>query len=293
MQNHHVPLAVLALTLASTLARAADLKEKEACVAAADQGQQLRDDGKYRQAHEAFMQCARPSCPKLVRGDCGGWLLDLEQRASTVVVGARDSTGKDLVQVKVTLDGEPLTETLDGKPMPVDPGEHVFRYEAPGFPAVDQRIVIKAGEKNRVLNVRFSAPKQARVSSLERGAVPARDVDPAPRRTRSIPLPTWVFGGTAIAAFGSATYFGLRGVAERSDDLGSSGCAPDCPASEKSSIRTKFLAADISLGVGLVSAGLATYFYLRPRESSPGPAATAIGFAPHDSGGVASVIGHF
>jgi hypothetical protein len=273
--------ALTATMFVSAHARADELEEKKACVAAADQGQVLRDEGKFRLAREAFMRCARKTCPELVSADCSEWLVDLEQRSPSVIVSATDGEGNALTRVKVTVDGEPLTELLDGKLLLIDIGELVVRYEAAGFESVEQRITIAPSDKQRALGVRFRAERAARSQTSPAASASQTDGD-----ARPIPLPTWIFGGTALAAFASATYFGLNGVAQRSEALAADGCAPNCPASEKTSIRNKFLVADISLGVGLVSAGLATYFLLRPREAPPTGAAT-ITFAPQKAGGVA------
>lgn len=288
MGKYSICAVLVAMTLANTHARADELEEKKACVAAADQGQVLRDEGKVRPAREAFMRCARKTCPELVSADCSEWLGDLEQRSPSVVVSATDGEGNALTRVKVTVNGEPLAEQLDGKPLLIDIGEHVVRYEALGFESVEQRITIAASDKQRRLAVRLRRKGAAAASKTG----PAASAPPADADRRPIPLPTWIFGGTALAAFASATYFGLNGVAQRSEALGADGCAPNCPASEKTSIRNKFLVADISLGIGLVSAGLATYFFLRPREAPPSGLATMT-FAPQKAGGVALFRGHF
>jgi hypothetical protein len=289
----------VALALGSARADGANDSEKDQCISAADQGQQLRDDNKYRLARDAFSRCARETCPMLVRRECGQWLHELDEKSPTVVLGAQDSKGNDLTDVKVTVDDAPFASTLDGKPVPVDPGEHLFRYEAAGLPPIEEHVVVKSGEKNHVLKVQFR----------ELPSSPATvDTPAAPATTplTTIPLATWVFGGVAVAAFASEAYFGLSGLGDRSSDLGSGGCAPRCPSSEKSSIQTKFILADVSLGVGLVSAGVATYFFLAsrrptatdgasPAASGRGPrlAETAIDFAPRPGGGVATVGGRF
>lgn len=281
MRKYAVFATLVTAMLASATARADAVEEKRACVAAADEGQVLRDEGKFRLAREAFTRCARTSCPKLVSADCSQWLTDVEGRAPTVVVSAKDPSGNALTRVRVTVDGEPLLERLDGKPLLMDSGEHVFRYEAAGFEATEQRITIAAADRERVLAVEFraSVPPIADARKARGAAAPDSG-------GRSVPVATWIFGGTALAAFASATYFGVSGVSQRSEALGSGGCAPNCPASEKTSIQTKFLVADISLGIGLVSAGLATYFFLRPREAPPS-AAASMTFAPQKAGGVA------
>jgi len=47
-------------------------------------------------------------------------------------VRAEDTTGADTLAVRVTIDGQLLAETLDGKAVPIDPGEHVVRFELAG-----------------------------------------------------------------------------------------------------------------------------------------------------------------
>ncbi|MDP8999834.1 MAG: hypothetical protein M3O46_06960, partial [Myxococcota bacterium] len=106
---------------------------------------------------------------------------------------------------------------------------------------------------------------------------------------KMIPLATWVFGGIAVAAFGTEAYFGLSGLSDRSNAMHR--CAPNCAPSERDSIQTKFIIADVALGAGIVSAGLATYFFLRSRGVTT--ANTAVDVVPRAGGGVATVSGRF
>src|SRR5271167_2677163 len=88
------------LTLPAATARADD---KAACLDAASKGQSLRDHGKLVEARELFRRCAAQGCPQMVVQDCGGWLGDVEKSLPTVVVTAKDGSGNDLVDVKVSL----------------------------------------------------------------------------------------------------------------------------------------------------------------------------------------------
>jgi hypothetical protein len=126
---------------------------KAECVAAADQGQSLRDEGKYRRAREAFATCVRNVCPKVVVQTCSQWLHDLDVAMPTVVLGAKDDRGNDVATAHVSLDGQPLTDTLDGKPVAIDPGVHALRFEHQGSQAAEANVVIRAGEKNREVTV--------------------------------------------------------------------------------------------------------------------------------------------
>jgi hypothetical protein len=298
---------VVCLVILSRGARADEASEKAACISASDEGQQLRDDGKYTLAREAFERCARESCPVLLRIDCVHWLLDLDQSSASVVINAKDDKGNDLVDVTVTVDGQPFASKLDGKPLAVDPGAHLFHYEAAGFAPMEEHAVIHAAEKNRALNVRFPAaltvsrpppvetppiegPDQARVASPP-PPPPVPETVPPSAAQADPRLPGWVFAGVSVVAFASEAYFGLTGLSQRSTDLALTGCATekDCAPSEKSSIQTKFAVADVSLGVGLVSAGLAAYFFLRPIDKP----AVAIDLAPRQGGWTASISGSF
>ncbi len=277
--------AALAGTFVSARAQAADPDEKTQCIGASDQGQQLRDDGKFKLARDAFARCSRGTCPSIVRQECAQWLVDLDAKAPTVVIDAADEKGNDLVDVKVTVDGTDLVAKLDGLPIAVDGGDHLYRYEAAGFSPVEDHVVIRAGEKNRVLKVRF-------VSSAP---LPVAPPAPEPAASRSgPPITAWIFTGVAVAAFASETYFGLAGIGQFNRDKGNGpgGCAGHCSPSEISSLKTQFAVADVSLGVGVVSACFAAYFFLRPRGSTT-PPATAVDFAPHPGGGVATVSGRF
>jgi hypothetical protein len=126
---------------------------KDACLAAADQGQNQRDDGLYLSARESFATCARDVCPNVIAQSCTRWLREVEENTPTVVLGAKDERGNDLTDVTVSFDFEPLATTLDGKPVPIDAGQHVLRFERQGSVPVEQKLVLRAGEKARVVTV--------------------------------------------------------------------------------------------------------------------------------------------
>jgi hypothetical protein len=301
-------LAVLATMAFASIAQADD---KQQCLSASDQGQQLRDDGKYRRAREAFTTCSRDVCPALVRRDCVKWLADLEASSPSVVVNAKDDKGNDLVNVTVQVDGSPLVSKLDGKPTLVDPGAHVFHFETGGFPPVEQHVVVHAGEKSRLLTVQFgtpsapstgpatpstSAPEPSTATPSGEGTPPTGEAPPAPVASSSgTRISAWAFGGLALVAFGTEAYFGLSGLSDRSS-LESDPCAKtsSCPQSSVDSIRTKFTVADIALGVGLVSAGLSAYLFLTAPKGEPtDPHVSAVDVTPLPGGAAMRLGGRF
>jgi len=289
MRRALLALAGFAFAAVTSTASGARADDKQQCLTASDQGQSLRDEGKYRRAREAFTTCSRPVCPTIVQRDCVKWLADLEATSPSVVVNAKDDKGNDLTAVKVTVDGVPLASALDGRPVVVDPGEHTFRYETDGFPPVEDKVVIHSGEKSRVLTVQFGTPAAPGGASASGGAAASGE---APKGGGGgTASSAWVFAGIAVVAFGTEAYFGLSGLSDRSSLENGCGKTQTCNPSDVDSVRTKFTVADIALAVGIVSAGLSAYFFLTHK---PEPSQSAhVDFAPLPGGGAATLGGRF
>jgi hypothetical protein len=247
--------AVLAATTTllsvETAARADD---REQCASAADQAQQLRDEGKYRRAREQLLLCARDVCPAPIKRDCLEWLSQVESTAPTVVFGAKDAT-KDLSDVKVYVDGAAVTDRLDGKPVQMDLGKHTVKFEYQGQ-TKEEEVIIGAGQKNRNVTVTFGAAAVAPT-----GPTPPPGGETS--KEGSI-VPALVVGGIGVLAIGSFAIFGLGGKSDVSNL--ESTCKPHCAESDVDKARTKLIIADISLGVGIVALGVATYLFVtRPK----------------------------
>ncbi len=155
---------------------------KQQCIAASEQGQSERDEGHYRAARKAFFECARVACPRVVVESCTKWLRDLDDSAPSIVLGATDERGNDLTDVNVTLDGVPLASVLDGKPIEVDAGEHLVRFERAGSQVAQLKLVLRAGEKARVVTAVLQPSGAGGESAvIERGsAVAGEAVRPEP-----------------------------------------------------------------------------------------------------------------
>ncbi len=162
------PARSLVMTLATALALApttvyggdADDPEvdqsKQACATAFEQGQTLRDETKLLAAKEQLAICAEASCPGFVSSKCVTWLEEVTAQIPSVVISATGADGSDTSAVEVRLDGELVAETLDGKPLEIDPGQHVFTFEHGGLPPVELSVLAKQGEKNRMVEVSFA-----------------------------------------------------------------------------------------------------------------------------------------
>lgn len=292
-----VPFCAAGLVLfESARARGADGDEADRCIAAAEEGQQLRDANRFKSAREMFVSCTDTTCPAMIREDCTNWLKALDDHVPTVVVDARDGDGNALTDVAVSIDREPWAAKLGSKPEFVaDPGEHLFRFEAAGFAPVEEQVTIRPGERGRVIAVRLErvTPPPAPAPTKQEESPGARrpSVTATPARGRTPPLASWILAGVSVASFGAEAYFGVSGMSRHNSDLQTGGCAPHCSASERSSIHGMFLVADVSLGVGLASAGLAAYlFFASERKSEVAPSVT---IAPQPGGAAAALTGRF
>jgi hypothetical protein len=141
-----------ALALLVPVAARADLTKVE-CADEDARGQALRREGKLAAARHAISACADPSCPALVRDDCASQLDALDRVQPTIAFQVKDQGGSDLTSVTVTVDGVPLTTTLEGKPFELDPGRHVFVFSAPPHPTVSRSLVLTEGEKGRLEHI--------------------------------------------------------------------------------------------------------------------------------------------
>ncbi len=117
------------------------------CIAADTDGQSLRLAGKLLQARRRLAVCGAASCPTVVRDDCLERIADLEVAQPTVVFTATNGEGRSLIAVRVTVDGVVVADRLDGRPLAVDPGDHVFGFDALGRITAEMRLTLREGEK--------------------------------------------------------------------------------------------------------------------------------------------------
>jgi hypothetical protein len=298
--------ALLAACIAcatSSAQRAACADTKTECVSAADQGQSWRDDGQYRRAREAFATCARDVCPKVVVQSCAQWLHDLDTAMPTVVLGAKDDAGNDVAAAHVTVDGQPLTDVLDGKPVAIDPGVHALRFDHPGSQPAEADVVIRAGEKNREVSVTLHAlapAGDARPPAAATSPTPATESTPGTpfftaRNTTALVLVVAGLGAIAGGAYfvsqsssESNTASSLRSTLGASDACSVKPSDSRC-ASLKSAVdsqHTDTTAGAILLAGGgaAVIGGVVAWLVWPRSESSEPAAAPEVGVAPGRSG---------
>ncbi len=271
--------ATFVLSVATPEARA---DQKAECSAAYEKSQELRTASKLRSAREQLLICAQSECPDFIKRDCSKWLGEVDATLPTLVFSAKAS-GKDITDVKVLVDGAVVAESLDGRAVPWDPGSQTFVFESAEHGQQEVTLTVKEGQKAQSVEASFGG---------EGGSGDGVELDTAKADDKTL---AYVLGGVGIVGLGAFGFFALTGKSDE-DKLA---CAPTktCTDDDVDPIKQKYLFADIGLGVGVVSLGIATYLLLSPSGKSEPSADVArnvrVDMAPITGGGFASVSGRF
>ena len=233
-------IALAASVSLLALDRPASADEKQTCVAASEKAQQLKNAGKLTEAKEQLAVCSRNECPKIIQTDCTQWMRDVLDAIPTVVLAAKDKKGRDIVDVKVSIDGKVVGESLDGKPIAVDPGVHTFRFETKGAPAYEEQMLVRQAEKNRLVTASFGKPDDGGGKDTGGATVSTSD--------RGLPIPAIIVGGLGLVGGGVAAYLGLQSDADGRNLRDT--CAPRCTDAQVQEVKDEQNVARI---VGIAS----------------------------------------
>jgi hypothetical protein len=216
-------------------------------------GQREAKAGRLKLATELFTNCGSDSsCPEQLRGECTELLEKARTATPTVILAVLDEHGGDVSQVKVYSTDELIADGLDGRTVALDPGKHRLRFLLPWGEVLSSDVLIREGEKNRLIQVRVE-PK-AKPAEPAAAAQPA-PVEPAapPAPPRTTPVAAWVATGAAVVGagvFGTFAFLGSRSKADIDE------CAPSCPRSmegTRDDLKRNYLIADIGLGAAVAS----------------------------------------
>ncbi len=275
-------------------AGADEQSDKAQCAKAYEGTQRERKAGKLRAAREQAAACRRSACAGFIVSDCTRWLGEIDALMPSVVFGATHGEGKDITDVSVYVDDKLLLDRLTGLAVNVDPGRHTFRFEREGSEPIEKKIVIREGEKARFVRVEFPRSSAAAATADGRALPPADAQHAEPDRTLA-----YLLAGAGVVAIGAFAYLGATGVHdEQAARSGASKCAPDCAPSRVDSIKRKYLYADVSLGIGAVCIGLATYLLVQDAggeapQSAESARRVHVDLAPTAHGAVGALSGRF
>jgi hypothetical protein len=292
---------------------------KNQCLDANGKAQELRRDGKLSAAKDQLRVCISSPCPAMVRDDCTKRLDELETAQPTIAFTARDASGADLIDVRVTIDGKLLVDRLDGKPVDVDTGAHVFTFEVPGQPPVTRTLVLTEGEKGRrerviigsagaPLSAPAAAPitQAAPVAAPQAGAAPTAALITGPEPTSAgggmgtQKVLGLVAGGIGVVGVAVGSVFGAMAFSQKSREQSAcgNGCTPGGHTQAVSDRSTGMTDGTIST-VGFVAGGAlllgGAVLFFTAHHSTEGSAASGMIIVPSagPSGGGLSLRGEF
>jgi hypothetical protein len=242
------PQALLVSALVSAflgMSSVAAAQDMQRCIASNEKSIALRKAGKLRDALEELRTCAADRCVADIQTVCEQRIAEIHAAMPTIVFGAKDGSGHDLIAVKVGVDTKPLAERLDGAAIAVDPGAHDFSFEVAGRPVLMTRLLIREGEKDRHETVVIEGAPARPGSEAESGGTGA-----------TLGL---VVGGAGAAALIAGGVLGLWASSKWSDSKSECG-APGCsPAAHAAAIADHDSASGMALGstIAFVAGGSA------------------------------------
>lgn len=282
----------------------------QTCAEAYKDGQDKEKAGHLVEAREQYSECAKSACGAFLLNECTTRHARLDSDIPSVIPVATHKSGKPYQHVLVTLDGEPFCSSLDGRALQVDPGMHEFVFTTDKGLTATEKVLILQGDRNRRITVALGKhhesadagdpPLPAEAAQDEAAPEADHHLNSAPAEPpaeaapkKGVPALSWVLGGVGVLGGGGYVLLSTWG---KKDNEALRQCAPSCAPSSVDRVKQRYVAADISLGVGVAALGSALVIYaLRgPREESvPAQQAYAVDVHPTNSGAVASFSGSF
>jgi hypothetical protein len=189
----------------------------------------------------------------------------------SVVFLPKDGGGHDLVGVKVTIDGT-RSQTLDGRPVTLDPGAHKFRFEAAGLPVVERAYVLAEGAQGRQERIDMGTqPTGAAATPVASPGGTSQSGGGSGRRTVGL-----VVGGVGVLGVAAGSVLGLMAISEWSSSQADCRTTPTCSASARpQAVREHDTAASegtgstIAFAVGGAALAAGAYlFFTAPRPAT-------------------------
>ncbi len=268
---------VLVTSLLVRSARAAEPSARE-CLAASESWVALRSQQRLRAAKVELVMCAQAACPSDIRNECARHTDELAAAVPTILFHAQDRSGNDLDEVRVLMDGELLSERLDGMPHPVDPGRHLFRFESVEHPAIEKSLFVREGQKDRREAIVFGLPPPRTI--LEAAPPSAPNPEPPARSSgaTALAISSAVLGVTGL---GLGTAFAVKSVARHRS--AAAACPNECPDQHGVELWNEARAAGNVATVGFVVGALgvagAGVIWFASRPSSGSASTPQVGIA--------------
>jgi hypothetical protein len=258
--------------------------EASVCIERNENAQSLRSRGDLLAARPLAVACSQ-GCPAAIATDCTELASRIEQETPTVIFGATRG-GKDLVAVRVKRGDETLATSLTGQPQRMNPGPVKLEFLSEDGVARALEIVLKTGEKNRLVTVELASEPAAIVAPPVAPPPSAPPVEPAADGSDLPPAIFWVLGSVSVATFAGAAVAGAIALDRRSD-LDPCIASKTCSVDDVEAVERTALVTDVLLGAGAALAvGAVLSWVFWPSEPNEPPA--RIGFVVGPAGASAA-----
>lgn len=309
-----------------------------ACTDAFNKAKEAAQDNHLRAANEWFALCAERTCAGSMRKRCAVVHTKIAAMLPSVVPEVTDATGASISEAEVSMDGEILTSRLDGSAIVIDPGEHKFTFAKDGEVFATRNLSIEKGQRRQIVSATYQPPKPESLDPEPAPVVERRRERPAPRKVPAAvaiadtesgeaaagqeqeaaprlvrreparrasaeaetqtgaPWSAYALAGVGLLGVGGYATFNLKGSAD--NDALVAFCKPDCKPESVRHVRNLYLAADVSLGIGIAALAASTYLFFRSNGAEEEEAPTRsrisrLGVAPTSAGALATVGGTF
>jgi hypothetical protein len=138
--------AAVAALATSAVARA---QTDEQCIAANESAVSLQKSGRLIEERQQLALCAAPACPDPVRTSCQDRLEQVNRQLPSVIFDVKDGRGNDLMEFRLSIDGVPYADNVRGTAIPLNPGNHEFRFEVAGQAPVVKQFLLHESEQYR------------------------------------------------------------------------------------------------------------------------------------------------
>jgi len=243
-------------------------------------------------------RAGRPDREKFARKH----LAALEPHLSRLTITVAPETA-GLPDVQIHRDRVVVGSAAWGVSAPVDPGEHIVEATAPGHLSWSTRVrIARDGDKQSVAVPPLdpTTDSDSPGASATRSATSDSDVPPMGQPTADSTAahettahasgdPTlesdsggygagqrtggWVLEALGLASIVTGGVFGIEALSKSSNAKDQCGTPTTCPASavkENNDAKTDALAADVTIGAGIVAVGIGTYLLLSAPSGKPG-----------------------
>lgn len=258
-------VAIGLLAVGTSLSAHARCQSIEACAASYTDGQLRQMQGRLLESVEKFQSCAAPACPEEIRVECANSMLAVKEVVPSIVIAVRRGDD-DILDALVSIDGARTHTRLDGRPTELDPGPHVVTVHVAGEGPLERQLVLRQGERNRLVSITLPVkpPPKLPTTGLTHVASPAQPSAAAQPESKAASRalgPALLAAGVGLASAGSFVGFALAG---RSKEAQLEGCKPRCTRDQVDLMRERYLVADISLGISVLSFGTAVWLWWPP-----------------------------